>query len=92
MIWISFSPFNSKWPAGVRANGHLLLNGEKMSKNTGNFMTLTEGIEKFSADGMRMTLADAGDSVEDANFVETMAEASILKLYTFIGKNFKNQQ
>ena len=59
-----------------------------MSKNTGNFMTLTEGIEKFSADGMRMALADAGDSVEDANFVVTMAEASILKLYTFIGKNF----
>ena len=81
-----------KWPKGVRANGHLLLNGEKMSKSTGNFMTLTEAIGKFSADGMRMALADAGDSVEDANFVETMAEASILKLYTFIGKNFKNQQ
>ena len=73
---------------GVRANGHLLLNGEKMSKSTGNFMTLTEAIGKFSADGMRMALADAGDSVEDANFVVTMAEASILKLYTFIGKNF----
>ena len=50
-------------------------------------MTLTEAIGKFSADGMRMALADAGDSVEDANFVVTMAEASILKLYTFIGKN-----
>ena len=73
---------------GVRANGHLLLNGEKMSKSTGNFMTLTEAIGKFSADGMRMALADAGDSVEDANFVVTMAEASILKLYTFIGKDF----
>ena len=81
-----------KWPKGVRANGHLLLNGEKMSKSTGNFMTLTEAIGKFSADGMRMALADAGDSVEDANFVVTMAEASILKLYTFIGKNFKNPQ
>ena len=59
-----------------------------MSKSTGNFMTLTEAIGKFSADGMRMALADAGDSVEDANFVVTMAEASILKLYTFIGKDF----
>ena len=35
------------WPQGVRANGHLLLNGEKMSKSTGNFMTLTEAIGKF---------------------------------------------
>lgn len=25
----------SKWPKGIRANGHLLLNGEKMSKSTG---------------------------------------------------------
>ena len=41
-------------------------------------MTLTEAIVKFSANGMRMTLADAGDSVADANFVETMAEESIL--------------
>ena len=36
------------WPKGIRANGHLLLNGEKMSKSTGNFMTLTEAIDKFS--------------------------------------------
>ena len=36
------------WPTGIRANGHLLLNGEKMAKSTGNFMTLTEAIDKFS--------------------------------------------
>jgi len=40
-----------------------------MSKNTGNFLTLYEAIEKFSADGMRMALADAGDGIEDANFM-----------------------
>ena len=40
-----------------------------MSKNTGNFMTLFEAIERFSADGMRMALADAGDAIEDANFM-----------------------
>lgn len=72
------------WPQGIRANGHLLLNSEKMSKSTGNFMTLTEAISKFSADGMRLALADAGDSVEDANFVVNVAEAGILRLYTFI--------
>lgn len=33
---------------------------------------------------MRLALADAGDSVEDANFVEAMADAGILRLYTFI--------
>ena len=32
-----------KWPRGVRANGHLLLNNEKMSKSVGNFRTLQGG-------------------------------------------------
>ncbi|CAK8697067.1 unnamed protein product [Clavelina lepadiformis] len=72
------------WPRAVRANGHLLLNSEKMSKSTGNFLTLSDALDKFSADGMRLALADAGDAVEDANFVEKMADAGILRLYTWI--------
>ncbi|XP_075712647.1 leucine--tRNA ligase, cytoplasmic [Rhinoderma darwinii] len=75
---------SGKWPVAVRANGHLLLNSEKMSKSTGNFLTMTEAINKFSADGMRLALADAGDTVEDANFVEAMADAGILRLYTWV--------
>ncbi|XP_014672325.1 PREDICTED: leucine--tRNA ligase, cytoplasmic-like isoform X2 [Priapulus caudatus] len=74
----------TKWPKAVRANGHLLLNSEKMSKSTGNFLNLYEAITKFSADGMRLSLADAGDAIEDANFVETMADAGILRLYTLL--------
>ena len=75
---------SDKWPKGIRANGHLLLNSEKMSKSTGNFLTLSQAIDKFSADGMRLALADAGDSVEDANFAENVAEAGILRLFTFV--------
>ncbi|XP_034473062.1 leucine--tRNA ligase, cytoplasmic [Drosophila innubila] len=74
----------TKWPKGMRVNGHLLLNSAKMSKSDGNFLTLHEAVDKFSADGMRLCLADAGDSVEDANFVESTADAGILRLYTFI--------
>lgn len=55
-----------------------------MSKSEGNFLTLAEAVEKFSADGMRLCLADSGDSVEDANFVESTADAGILRLYNFI--------
>lgn len=55
-----------------------------MSKSTGNFLTLSQAIDKFSADGMRLALADAGDSVEDANFAENVAEAGILRLFTFV--------
>lgn len=33
---------------------------------------------------MRLTLADAGDSIEDANFDEKNAEAQLLRLYNFL--------
>lgn len=75
---------SSKWPKSIRANGHILLNSEKMSKSTGNFLSLSEAIDKFSADGMRLALADAGDTMEDANFVEKMADAGLLRLYTYL--------
>lgn len=55
-----------------------------MSKSEGNFLTLAEAVDKFSADGMRLSLADAGDSVEDANFLEAVADAGLLRLYNFI--------
>ena len=63
---------------GIRANGHLLLNSKKMSKSTGNF------IDKFLADGMRLALANSGDSVEDANFLEADANAGVLRLFTLV--------
>ncbi|GAA5823953.1 hypothetical protein JCM11251_003356 [Rhodosporidiobolus azoricus] len=72
------------WPRSMRANGHLMLNGEKMSKSTGNSLTLKDSLVKFGADATRVTLADAGDSIEDANFEEATANAAILRLYTLI--------
>ncbi|CDI97282.1 leucyl tRNA synthetase [Echinococcus multilocularis] len=70
------------WPRGIFANGLLLLNSEKMSKSTGNFLTLSDAIDKYSADGLRLALADAGDTLEDANMEESMAEAGLLRLYS----------
>src|SRR5690554_6355593 len=70
------------WPQSIRANGHLLLNGEKMSKSTGNFLTLHELVAKYGADAARIALADSGDSISDANFDEDVADNSILRMYT----------
>ncbi|KAK9778952.1 putative leucine--tRNA ligase [Seiridium cardinale] len=66
---------------GVRANGHLMLNGEKMSKSTGNFLTLDEMLRKYGADATRIALADAGDGVSDANLAEDVADTNILRLF-----------
>ncbi|CAN8294610.1 unnamed protein product [Cochlearia groenlandica] len=41
------------WPRGIRCNGHIMLNSEKMSKSTGNFRTLRQAIEEFSATATR---------------------------------------
>jgi leucyl-tRNA synthetase len=68
------------WPRGFRCNGHLMLNSEKMSKSTGNFRTLKQAIEEFSSDATRFALADAGDGMDDANFVFETANAAILRL------------
>jgi leucyl-tRNA synthetase len=73
------------WPRSIRTNGHLLLNGEKMSKSKGNFLTMHDAVQKFGADATRLSLADAGDSVEDANFDEKTANANILRLHTLVG-------
>ncbi|EGC32540.1 leucyl-tRNA synthetase [Dictyostelium purpureum] len=71
-------------PKSIRANGFVLLNGNKMSKSTGNFLTLADAITKFSADGTRIALADAGDGIDDANFVEQTGVTALLKLHTQI--------
>ncbi|KAJ9096600.1 hypothetical protein QFC19_007133 [Naganishia cerealis] len=82
-IYIHAALFSEEyWPKAMRANGHLMLNGKKMSKSTGNFLTLGEAVKKFGADATRLTLADAGDELTDANFEELTANASILRLHT----------
>ena len=70
-------------PKSIYCNGYMVLNNEKMSKSTGNFLTIGECIEKFGVDATRVTLADAGDGLDDANFETDVANSFILKLFTF---------
>ena len=51
----------------------------------GNPLTLREGAEKFGADPIGLSLADAGDGLGDANFKEKMANANILRVHTLLG-------
>ncbi|KAF0987450.1 hypothetical protein HZS_6729, partial [Henneguya salminicola] len=72
------------WPKSFRANGYLMLNSEKMSKSTGNFLTISETVEKYGADATRIGLADSGDAIDDANFLEKTTDAAVLRLYNLI--------
>jgi len=68
-------------PKRYYVNGHVLLNGEKMSKNTGNFLTLRESIDKYGADVTRFVLADINSGMDDANFTYKQIETTIGKLH-----------
>jgi len=48
-------------------------------------MTLKECINRFGSDASRLALADAGDSLDDANFDEKVANAAIMKLFVLEG-------
>jgi len=72
-------------PKSIYCNGYMVLNKEKMSKSTGNFLTMRECIQKFGVDATRITLADAGDGLDDANFDTEVANAAILKLFVLEG-------
>lgn len=69
-------------PKSYFCNGYLMLNNEKMSKSTGNFLSMDQCVEKYGADSSRIACADAGDFLDDANFDEQVANAAILKLFT----------
>jgi len=71
-----------KFPASMRTNGHLMLNGKKMNKSTGNPLTIKDSVEKFGADVTRVVLADAGNCIEDANFEEKNADANVLDTHS----------
>jgi leucyl-tRNA synthetase len=68
------------WPKGFYTNGHVLVDAEKMSKSKGNFLMMKDTIMQFSADATRFACADAGDSIEDANFSRETADSAIMSL------------
>ena len=58
------------WPRSYYCNGYINVEGEKMSKSKGNFITLNQAIEEYGADAARIACAMAGDSINDANFTQ----------------------
>ena len=66
---------------GYFCNGYLMINNAKMAKSTGNFLTIDDCIKQYGTEATKLTLADAGDGLDDANFDKAVANASILKLY-----------
>ncbi|KAI5171192.1 leucyl-tRNA synthetase [Nematocida sp. LUAm3] len=72
------------WPKGIFTNGYILLDNEKMSKSTGNFLTGDEALERFGADALRLTLAGCGDTNQDCNFSQQSCNAALLRIHKIL--------
>ncbi len=71
-----------KWPRGIGINGWVLVNGEKMSKSKGNFITLRQMLDEIGADATRAAeiLAGADAGFNDANFELEVAKRMTCEL------------
>lgn len=59
-----------RWPKAYTINGMQQMYGQKMSKSKGNYITIQEAIEKYSADAMRITLMDSTEGMDDPDWTE----------------------
>lgn len=78
--------FDKKYyPVSINCNGWILIDGKKMAKSEGNFITIESALDTNSIDAVRMTLADSGDTFDDANYVKANAgDHCTLKLFNWL--------
>lgn len=75
------------WPRAIGVNGVLTIEGKKMSKSKGNFLTLRDAVNRFGADVVRMTLTLGAEDMDDPDWREENAksvDARLRSLYAFI--------
>ena len=73
------------FPKNICCNGWILVDGKKMAKSEGNFITINQLYQNVSTDSVRLTLADSGDNMDDANFVfDSAKNSNLLKLFNLI--------
>jgi leucyl-tRNA synthetase len=72
------------WPRGFSVNGMILIEGQKMSKTRGNFVTWKAALEKHGADAFRLALALAADGMDDADWRDRNAEDARQKTESII--------
>jgi leucyl-tRNA synthetase len=76
------------WPRGVGVNGMLSIEGQKMSKSKGNFLTLRSTLNHYGADVTRLTLILGAEDMDDPDWREENAksiDARLRALQRFVG-------
>ncbi|MEM2117893.1 MAG: leucine--tRNA ligase [Candidatus Bathyarchaeia archaeon] len=77
------------WPRQIVTNGHVLMEGAKMSKSFGNIIPLREGLTKFGADPIRLSVLATAELLQDADFSPSVAKSMrerLERLYKFVAE------
>jgi leucyl-tRNA synthetase len=56
------------WPKAISVNGFVNVEGEKMSKSKGNIIPLTDMLDKYGADIVRLNMITASEGIDDADW------------------------
>jgi leucyl-tRNA synthetase len=83
------------WPRQIVANGHVMMEGAKMSKSFGNIIPLREALTKFGADPVRLSVLSTAELMQDADFSPTIARSMrdrLMRLYRFASELVKTRR
>ncbi len=71
------------WPKAIAVNGMLMIEGDKMSKSKGNFITLHKAIEQYGADATRCALLLGAEGMDDPDWRSENIKDLSAKLESF---------
>jgi len=71
------------WPRTITVNGMLMIEGKKMSKSKGNFVTLKSALDKYGADATRLALLLAAEGMDDPDWRRESVQDIKNKLESF---------
>ncbi len=83
------------WPRQIATNGSVMMEGAKMSKSFGNIIPLREGLKKFGADPIRLSVMSTAELLQDADFSPTIATSMrdrMERLYKFVSELMKTSR
>ncbi|MDW8084401.1 MAG: leucine--tRNA ligase [Candidatus Caldarchaeum sp.] len=73
------------WPRGISVNGMITIEGEKMSKSRGNFITLKQAVSKHGSDATRLALLLSAEDLDDPDWREKTATEAEQFVQNFLG-------
>jgi len=75
------------WPRGIAANGFVTINGQKLSKSKGIIVTISDAVNKYGSDTVRLFMLSAAEDLDDPDWSDERVNETlenIKKLYTTI--------